>query len=384
MHDRRRRLLPAIMFLVVLGLLPVRAQTRAHAPAATTTDLLQSLPASDVVLVIEHSRILHEAIPRFFGNNPAPLAKIFAAGEEFKAKTGIDPRSISRVVIGARFINLENIAKGPDKKDFGLVIIAQGDFEAQKLVDFLRSDGKERVREEQSGGQTIYSLDERPKGSTTPKPDVEIPAMTLLDANTIALGDLAQVRATVAVKGGGERLSPELLTLATRNSNALISLAGNVPPGLTSSLAPKGSSGSTEMDATVTKFFEAVAAIRQMSVSLGLTVGGVEASLGARFNSAEQAQSLGDMLLGARQQYNVFIEDKMIRDLVNSMQITAESDEVQLRLEVPQTLIMMMLDDAKKKDAAATATKATTAKPAATTTKHTRRKARRGTRRKKA
>lgn len=382
MNDRRRRLLPAILFLVVLGLMPVKAQTRAHASPAAP-DLLQQLPASDVVLVVDHSRILNEAIPRLFGNNTAPLAKIFAAGEEFKAKTGIDPRSISSIVVGVRFMNPDNLMKGPDKKDLGVVILAQGDFEARKLVDFMRSEGKERLREEQSGGRTIYSIDERPKGSTTPKPEIEIPALTMLDPNTIAIGDLAQVRATIEAKGGGARLSPELLALATRNSNALISLAGNVPANLTVNLAPKGSSGNPEMDATVTKFFELVAAITQTSISLGLTPTGVECWLGARLNSVEKAQSLGDMLLGARQQYNVFIEDKVVRDLVNSMQITAQNDEVQLRLEVPQTLIKGMLSNMMKK-ADAPAAKATVAKPAATTTKHPRKKTRRSSRRKKA
>ena len=153
MNDRRRRLLPAMLFLFILGLMPVKAQTRAHAPAAP--DLLQQLPASDVVLVVDHTRILNEAIPRLFGNNTAPLGKIFAMGDDFKAKTGIDPRSISRIVVGVRFINPDNLAKGPDKKDLGIVLLAQGDFEARKLVDFMRSEAKDRLREEQSGGHTI-------------------------------------------------------------------------------------------------------------------------------------------------------------------------------------------------------------------------------------
>jgi hypothetical protein len=382
MNDRRRRLLPAMLLLFVLGLMPVKAQTRAHAPAAPA-DLLQQLPASDVVLVVDHTRILNEAIPRLFGNNTAPLGKIFAMGDDFKAKTGIDPRSISRIVVGVRFMNPDNLVKGPDKKDLGIVILAQGDFEAQKLVDFMRSEAKDRLREEQSGGHTIYTIDERPKGATTPKPDIEIPALTLLDPNTIAIGDLAQVRATIEAQGSGAHLNSELVTLATRNSNALISLAGNVPTNLTDNLAPKGSSGNPELDATVTKFFEAVAAIKQTSISLGLTPTGVECWLGARLNSTEQAQSLGDMLLGARQQYSVFIEDKVVRELVNSMQITAQNDEVQLRLEVPQTLITAMINGAKKK-ADAPAAKATAAKPAATVTKHPRKKTRRSSRRKKA
>lgn len=385
MYKTRRALLPAILLLMSLSLSPLKAQTRTH---AATTDPLMLLPASDVVLIIDHSRILNEAIPRLFGNDTAPLAKIFAAGEEFKAKTGIDPRTISRIVVGLRFVNPDKLRTGPDKKDLAIVIIAQGDFDANKFVSFMRSEGKERVREEQAGGQTIYTIDERPKGSTQPKPEVEVPALVVLDANTIAIGDLAQVRATMDARGGGVRLSPELVALATRNSNALVSLAGNVPPGLTASLAPKGSSGNAELDQTVNKFFEAVTSIKQAYVSVGLTANGIEAQLGARLASAELAQSLGDILLGARQQYGVFIEDKIIRDLVNNMQLTAEGDEIQLRAEVPQTIIKMMLSNMK---AGSPPAKAGSPPPAAVTkssssapvTRQTRKKGRRSTRRKK-
>jgi len=76
-----------------------------------------------------------------------------------------------------------------------------------------------------------------------------------------------------------------------------------------------------------------------------------------------------------------FIEDKVVRELVNSMQITAQNDEVQLRLEVPQTLITAMINSAKKKGDAPAA-KATAATPAAT--KRPRKKTRRSARRKKA
>lgn len=386
MNNKRRCLLPALLLVIALGLLPVRAQTTAHAvnttvPAAST---LQLLPASDVVLLLDHRRILDEAIPRLFGNNTAPLAKIFAAGDEFKAKTGIDPRSIDSVALGVRLINVANIVKGPDKKDLGIVIIAQGDFDANKFIAFMRSEGKDRVREETYKGQTIYTMDEREKGSTKPlPPDIEIPALAVLDANTIAIGDLMQVRATVDAKSGSGGLSPELLSLATRNSNALISLAGNIPEALAVNFAPKGSSGDGELDQTVTKFFETIASIQQMYISLGLSpTNGIETWIDARLSSTEKAQSLGDMLLGVQQKYSVFIDDKVIRDLVTSMKIKAAGDEVQLRAELPQAALAMLLKPPSAP--VAKPTEKATAKPtAATTTTHTRKKTRRSTRRKK-
>ncbi|HEX8495289.1 MAG TPA: hypothetical protein VF658_20930 [Pyrinomonadaceae bacterium] len=379
MNNTRRRLLPAILLLVALTIIPIRAQTTLSASAI---DPLLMLPASDVVLLIDHSRIWSEAIPRFFGADAAPIRKILAEAEQFKAKTGVDVRSISRIAVGVRFVNPEAVTKMKvDKKDLAVVIIAQGDFDPNKLVSAMRRDAKERVREEQHGGQIIYSVDESKGGNQ--QPDIEKVAVAVLDTNTIAIGDLVHVRATIDAKAGSGRLSPELVSLIQRNGSALASLAGNVPAALFASLLPKESSGNAEMDKQFGKFFEAVASIKQMYISLGMTATDVEASLGARLGSTEQAQSLGDMLLGARQQYSVFIEDKMIRDLVANMQITAEGEEVQLKAALPQTTIAMLISNASKTAAATTASAPkTTATQTATPTAQPKKK-RKGTRRKK-
>lgn len=379
MNNTRRRLLPSVLLLIALAVSPLRAQTTASATAA---DPLMMLPASDVVMVIDHSRIWNEAIPRFFGTNTAPLSKVMAETEKFKEKTGVDVRSISRIAIGVRFINPETIAKGVDKKDMAVVIIAQGDFDPGKLVAAMRRDAKERVREEQYGGQTVYWIEEPPKGKN-PHPDIEKVAVAVLDASTIAIGDLVHVRATVDAKAGSGRLSPELVSLAQRDSSALVTMAGNVPPNLAASVTPKGpASGDAEMDKKFGKFFEALASIKQMYLSVGMTATDMEASLGARLSSTEQAQAVGDMLLGARQQYSVFIEDKMIRDLVANMQIKAEGDEVQLKAALPQTTIAMLLSNANKTAATAAATKTTVAQTATPAVQPTKKK-RRSTRRKK-
>ncbi|MBD0327631.1 MAG: hypothetical protein ICV68_14435, partial [Pyrinomonadaceae bacterium] len=356
---------------------------------ASSADLLTLLPASDVVLTVDHSRIWNEAIPRIFGQDFTPLKKLMAEMEQFKAKTGVDVRSISRIAASVRLMNPERVSQRMDKKDFAVVVIAQGDFEAAKFIETMRREEKDKVREQTYNGQLIYTIDERPKGSTQTQAEIETPSVAALDANTIAIGDLLQMRATVDARTGTGRLSPDLLALATRNSNALVSVAGNIPPTLMSRIAPKDQkSGNEEMDRMSAKFFQSVSAIKQMYLSAGMTESGLEAQLGARFNTAEHAQSLGDMLLGARQMYGVFIEDKTIRDLVEKMQITAQGDEVQLRAEVPQVVIKAMLENAAKKEAAAAATStapaatATTAKPAQKATT-TRKKTRRTTRRKR-
>lgn len=377
MNNTRRRLVPAILLLIALAASPAKPQTTASTMPA---DLLTMLPASDIVIVIDHSRIWNEAIPQLFGKDVAPLGKIMEKMDEFKTKTGVDVRSISRIVAAVRFVNPEMTMKKMDKKDFALVIIAQGDFDANKFVAFMRQEEKNRVREVQHGGQVIYTVDESSKGGT-PRPDTEKPSLAVLDANTLALGDLTHVRATIDAKGGTGRLSPDLLSLAQRNSSALVSVAGNVPPSLAANIIPKAPSGDAEMDKNFGKFFEAVASIKQIYLTLGMTATDMEAALGARLGSTEQAQALGDMLLGARQQYSVFIEDKMIRDLVASMQIKAEGDEVQLKAGLPQTTIAMLISNASKK--AATKTSGESAAKTATPAGQPPKKKRKSTRRKK-
>lgn len=385
MNKTRRALLLASLVVIAIAFGHAQAQTSAHANAAAA-DPLTMLPASDVVLVIDPSRIWNEAVPRFFGNNRAPLANLIAQMDEVKTKAGIDPRSISRIAVGVRFVTPETLTINKiEKKDLALVIIAQGDFEATKFLDFARSEAKGRGREEKYGGQTIHYLDEGLMNGRE-RLDTERPAFVILDANTIAIGDLAQVRATVDAKSGNGQLSSELSALIMRNSNALVSVAGNVPPQLTASMMPKEKAGESEMDKMFGKFFAAVASIKQLHLSWGLTAGGIDALLGARFSSTEQAQSLGDMLLGARQQYAVFIEDKAARDLINNMQITAQGDEVELRSEIPQAAITAMIEKASQgqpKMAATSAAPGATATKATKATATTPKKKRRSTRRKR-
>lgn len=387
----RALLLASMASLALAFSVAVQAQTAAHPVVAA--DPLALLPASDVVMVIDHSRIWNEAIPRFLGNNTAPLAKLTAQMDEAKAKLGFDLRSISRIAIGVRFVNPETVVVNKmEKKDIAIVIIMQGDFDANKFLEFAHSEAKGRGHEEQRGGQTIYYLDEGPKDGRA-RLDIERQSLALLDANTVALGDLVHVRATVDAKNGTGGLSPELFALVTRNSNALVSLAGNVPPQMAASILPKEQTGESEMDKALGKFFDAVASIKQLHFSLGLTAVGVESVLGARFASAEQAESLSDMLLGARQQYAVFIDDKTARDSINNMQITAQGDLVELRSEIPQALITEILEKAGKEQPKATApstssaatvtTKTTSATTATKATAPTPKKKRRSTRRKR-
>lgn len=378
MNRTRSILLSSLLILLIFAPAAVKAQTAA---GSGLLEPLQMLPASDVVLSIDHARIWDEAIPRILGENNPTLANLRKKMDEFKAKTGVDIRSIHRIAAGLRFVNPEAVTvKNIDKKDVAVVIISQGDFVAGKFVEAMRRDAGTRIREEKHGEQTIYYIEEPPKGSE-PRSDLERVALAVIDQNTFALGDLMQVRATLDARTGGTRLSPELAALVTRHSNALISLAANVPPSLVASVTSETSGGTSEPEQAFAKFTQALSTIRQLSLSSGLTTGGVEIELDARLGGSEQAQSLADMLLGARQQYGVFIEDKTVRDLVSNIEVTAQGDEVRLRSELPQQMIAEMIKNAQSQGAAASRRPSSATQPTKKSQRRTRRSATRRTRR---
>ena len=110
------------LFVVTLVLV---SGLSAHAPFANTAmaaaDALSYLPASDAIALIDVRRLLNQTLPRILAQDPAKLAQANAEVEKFKARTGIDPRSFDRVVLGTRYVypspnvtKLETVAKRAD------------------------------------------------------------------------------------------------------------------------------------------------------------------------------------------------------------------------------------------------------------------------------
>jgi hypothetical protein len=358
MNTKLRSLLLAILITLCVSTSLVSAQT----------DPLAALPTSDVVLHIDARRIQTEIIPRLLANDPATLAKMTAMANEVQTKTGVNVLGIDRIVIG--FQLLGPLKPGFKKDDAGIAIIVSGNFNPSGLIEFAKREGKGKTGEETYGGKVIYS-EPRPDPPRV-KSERETAAVTLLDANTLVLGDLPQVRAAIDAASGKGRVDAALVQLAMRDSSSLIAFAGNVPPSLAESMMANAPS-----DPMAQGMMKLIATIKQIFASVGSTPTDFNMIMGVRLGSVEQAQSISDMLLGIRQQVGSQIPDPKARDILNTLQITAQNDEVQIRAdvknEVVQSFIAEMMKE-KKKEAA------TAAKPATTKTKKST-KSRRGRRR---
>jgi hypothetical protein len=347
MNTKLRSLFLAIFLTMVAGVQLVQAQT----------DPLATLPASDIVMFADTRRILNEIVPRILAKDPGTLGKMMATLNELNTKTGVNVLAIDRVAVGVKLLT-GNIRTNVKKEDVGVAIIVRGDFNPDRLIAFLKSEGKGKQSGETYGGKVIYS--EPPP--TPPKTRVERAtfAVTVLDANTLVLGDLPQVRATVDAASGNGRVDAALVQLATRDSSSLIGMAGSLPQSVVDDL--RSSAPPDQMSQGISKL---IASIKQIFASVGATATDFNVITGARLSSPEQAQTVSDMLLGIRQQVSKEIPDQKVRALFDALQISAQNDEIQIRTDIKDEvvqdfLVSMMKENRAAKSAPAKTTKKTT------------------------
>ncbi|HKR02115.1 MAG TPA: hypothetical protein VJT09_15660 [Pyrinomonadaceae bacterium] len=358
MNARLRSLLIATLLTILAGAAQVFAQT----------DPLSALPTSDVVIFVDSRRIMTEIIPRVLAKDPATLAKLTGALAEVNQKTGINILSIERIVCGVRLLG--PVGPKTKKEDVGITIIVRGDFNPEGLIAFLKKEGKGKQHEETYGGKIIYS--EPPPDPPRTRTERATVAVTVLDPTTLVIGDLPQVRATIDAAAGNGRVDEALVRLATRDSSAVIGMAGNVPPSVAEDL--RQGAPSDEMAQGILKL---VGMIKQIFASIGATETDFNIITGMRLGSPEQAQSISDMLLGIRQQVSAKLPGQNERDLINSLQISAQNDEVQIRADIKNEIVQDLVASMAKPGKQTTTMKATPGKPR-TTTKSRRGRRRRG------
>lgn len=313
-----------------------QAQTqRAAASTSSATNPLAALPASDVAMFIDMQRLLNDALPRVFSGAPARIAQINTEIDNFKRRTGIDPRSFDRVAVGMRFTTP---SAGITKAE--TVMVAHGSFNAGVLVAAGRLAAKGKYQEEKYKGANIYTfvLNEQIRMLGLLNMRVSTLAVTALDANTLALGNPSSVRAAIDAAKGGGRVNPELVGLATRTPNAIIGFGANLTPAVTGNL----NLGDEEMTRNI-------ASIRQAYGAISTTETGFNVMTAARTANAEQAQQLNDTLAALKQFGGMMVgqlpgaKGKLARSALDSLRITTQANELQITLVIPQTEITSLM-----------------------------------------
>jgi hypothetical protein len=349
-----------IRFLsLIIAVMALSAPTLAQ----TSSPALPNLPESDAIAYINLRRILTEALPRVLPEKQ--LAEMKSGIDKIKQTAGFDLNSIESAVMAMRFGKMTHSSPIPD-----FILAMRGSFSADALVALMRIGLQGKYQEEKYGSKTLTTIkmldllkagDNKNTGSL-PIPMSEI-SVTALDAGTVALGNLDYLKAGIDAQGGQGGIKPELTALVMRDSNALFSVAGIIPPGLLASLAPKEAQGNEEIN-------KLVSGIDQVYLSLGMEGADFTLLLTIRTATPEQANTLSGLAQMGAQALGGNTQDKTVKGLLEALKVTTQNNEMQLQTRMSQAavgdFIRTMMQPPAVKAAASTAAppaKATTKKP---------------------
>jgi hypothetical protein len=335
--------LVAVFAFILNAVGTASAQTKTN---RTNDSLFALLPASDGVLTLDVQRILNEAVPQILSGKPQMLADINAKIDELRAKTGLDARQFEQVVIG---VSTKQISAR--EVDLEPVFLARGKYNANALIALAKVASNGKYREEKFGSRTVYiftgkeiveqnkpktnnswfdqALDRMIKGLSK-----EI-AVTSLDGNTLAFGSLARVRETFE---GKLKVNNEVLSLANRKPNAVVSFGMQLPNGLSNFIQLDNDELGKTLDS-----------IRQLSGAIEIANDNATVSVVAKTLRAEQAQTLHETLEGLQMIGKAFIgagkgeDKKVLARMIDNARITRNLSEVALDLQVPQSDINILL-----------------------------------------
>jgi hypothetical protein len=310
------------------------AAARAAAPKTTAARAVP-LPASDVVLAVDLARLFREGVPRALAGQPERATQVAADIDQFKARTGIDPRAFDTLTVGARLVKTPSGATKLDNP----VAVAGGRFDINAIVAAARNAPGARLSEQQHGGKTIHVLavNDQLRLFGLLRMRVGELAFAAVDAGTLAVGEPTAVRAAVDAAGGAGRVDAALLAGARVGGDALIAFAGNVPPGTFAGV-----------DVGLPNVNRSIESIRGFHGNIGMTAAGYQMTTALRAQSAAEARQLGDTVQALKAVAPGLISVagervKFAGRVVESMQITTQNTEVRLRLDLSQDDLSQLL-----------------------------------------
>jgi hypothetical protein len=335
-------LLITLIIAFISSAISINAQTKRAVAAktsavsnASTSAPLNLLPQSDFVAFVNIKRLIDEAAPKAFAGDAGRLAQFNAEIDKFKTQTGIDPRSFETLALGMRYQH-----PSPNVTTTDTVVIANGNFNAGAFLSAGRLAAQGKYQEEKYKGATIYifNLQENVKMLGLLNMKVNQVAATTLGTDTLVIGDLAGVHATLDARNAQRGSNNDLIQLATRTPSAFIGFGANVPPSLTAT----ADFGNNEIAKTI-------GAIRQAYGAIGTTADGFEMLTVARTEKPDEARNLSDTLSALKMIGGGFIgqlpadKGKLAQAALDNLQIKSAGNETTIRLELKQADISTLM-----------------------------------------
>jgi hypothetical protein len=314
----------------------------ADTETANNDQLAVLLPASDGVITVDTKRLIEQALPQMLSANQPMLQKIEANINKIKGETGLDLKQFSEVAIGLKTKQLSG-----GEIDMEPVILARGTITSKALIAVARLASDGSYTTEKVGDRTVYIFSpqnivekNRPTGKTKNsmldkgfdkmiKQLSREVALTAYDSNTIAFGSVERVKDTIS---NSPRVSNEILTLLSRNPDAVANMSMNLPKGMSQFVGLDNDDLGANLDS-----------IRQMHGSLNVSGETTSVSLMAKTLDATQAKSLEDTLLGLQQVGKALLgaskgaDKKVYAKMVEGLKINRQTNEISLGLDIMQS-----------------------------------------------
>jgi hypothetical protein len=324
-----------VLVSVSLSTVGYAQASRSRSTSREVPTLLSSLPPSDAVALIKVNRVLDEALPKLLAENPAKVAEVNDELAKFKTQTGLDPRSFNQIALG-----LQYTYPSPGITKVRTVAIAKGTFNSGALVAAGRLAANGKYAEQKYHGKTIYifTLDRQIRLLGLWDLKLRDLAVTSLDGNMIALGDVDAVQGAIDSSRSRKHANPELIALATQDPNAIVGFGGNFSEALLQNLRISNDGIARELTA-----------VRKVYGSLGMTSTDLELMVAARTVDIYSAKNLGDTVEGLKQLSAFFInrlspaKSALARTALNNLKITTQGNELQIRTAVAQSQVAPLM-----------------------------------------
>lgn len=342
-----------------------QAQTgTAAAPMSQTpaTDAIGLLPEVNAVIDVRVRRILDEVVPRALAASPKQLAEFNRGLAEVKTKSGFDPRTIDRVIVGIKVpvpANGITAMNAPPRVEEGLLIV-QGSFDTTAMVGIARL--LLGTKETQHAGRTLHTFTPDPAklkqlgipglDFTGANANVE-GALAVVDTGTMIFGPSVSVRRSLEMSGGEG--NEEVAAWSREQAGNLFNVWLNVEPaggqsnlttartrsaagGLqTDGMENLGTDTSTAAGTTTpqtdpTK--KAIESITRVFLTIGTTGGNFDTAIVARTRTPEDARSINEMLSGLRSMMSG--NPSVANSPLKSLQISNVESDVRLQMQVTE------------------------------------------------
>lgn len=332
---KNKFLVLAILISICASVSLIAQTSRGRAATQPAPSLLDQLPASDAVATVKVKRVLDEVLPKLLAENPAKVAEVNEELARFKAQTGLDPRAFDQIALGLKYTYpSEGITK------IRTVVLARGSYNAEALVAAGRLAANGKYSERNYQGKTIYvfNLERQIKLLGMWNVNVRELAVSALDRNTLAIGDVQAVHS--AIDAGNARVKPnaELIALANRDPNAILGFGGNISEALLANLRLSNDSFARELTA-----------VRKVYGTLGMTASDLELMLAARTVDQYAARNLSNTVEGLKQLGGLFVgrlsaaKGDLARAALDNLKITTQGNELQIKTAVAQSQVAPLM-----------------------------------------